>query len=190
MSRGSPSDFAVLDWRPPPVWHQNVVQLFVSYVSLWEHYPFPDRGRLIITPAQNHQIVEKTRFFDVISANMIPYGFLLVFGTVPIRNRAVNDERNHRVSYLPKYRQKRWIFNEFRLKIDFIVLGSTPNHKFWDSDQNSIIIDGKHRKTISTIIFQILDSFFVLKIDFFTCFCGFWSFLIILDRFSWPQVLR
>ena len=74
------------------------------------------RGRLIFTPAQNHQIVEKTRFFDVISTNMIPYGFLLGLGTVPIRNRAVNDERNHRVSYLPKYRQKRWIFNEFRLK--------------------------------------------------------------------------
>ena len=88
------------------------------------------RGRLIFTPAQNHQIVEKTRFFDVISTNMIRYGFLLVFGTVPIRNPAVNDERNHSVSYLPKYRQKRWIFNEFRLKIDFIVLGPTPNHKF------------------------------------------------------------
>ena len=78
--------------------------------------PYYYRGRLIFTPAQNHQIVEKTRFFDVISTNMIPYGFLLGLGTVPIRNRAVNDERNHRVSYLPKYRQKRWIFNEFRLK--------------------------------------------------------------------------
>ena len=74
------------------------------------------RGSLIFTPAQNHQIVEKTRFFDVISTNMIHYGFLLVFGTVPIRNRPVNDERNHSLSYLPKYRLKRWIFNEFRLK--------------------------------------------------------------------------
>ena len=64
------------------------------------------RGRLIFTPSQNHQIVEKTRFFDVISTNMIRYGFLLVFGTVPIRNRPVNDARNRSLSYLPKYRQK------------------------------------------------------------------------------------
>ena len=163
---------------------------FGLFFLVFSSLPWFYRGLLIFTPAQNHQIVEKTRFFDVISTNMTPYGFLLGLGTVPIRNRVVNDERNHRVSYLPKYHQKRWIFTEFRLKIDFIVLGPTPNHKFWDSDQNSIVIDGKHRKTISTIIYQILDSCCVLKIDFFTWFCGFWSFLIILDRFSWPQVLR
>ena len=92
---------------------------FTSSIRIWSSSRIHlciYRGRLIFTPAQNHQIVEKTRFFDVISTNMIPYGFLLGLGTVPIRNRAVNDERNHRVSYLPKYRQKRWIFNEFRLK--------------------------------------------------------------------------
>ena len=57
------------------------------------------RGRLIFTPAQNHQIVEKTRFFDVISTNMIDYCFLLSFGTVATRMKAVNDERNNSLSY-------------------------------------------------------------------------------------------
>ena len=106
--------YRLIDW-PLSVW-ESVTFSIILY--LWDLFVliFSYRGRLIFTPAQNHQIVEKTRFFDVISTNMIRYGFLLVFGTVPIRNRTVNDERNHRVSYLPKYRQKRWIFNEFRLK--------------------------------------------------------------------------
>ena len=57
------------------------------------------RESLIFTPTQNHQIVEKTRFFDVISTNMIPYCFLLGLRTVATRIEAVNDERNNRVSY-------------------------------------------------------------------------------------------
>ena len=51
----------------------------LNILLIWEKYtpvgfcPFSRnyRGRLIFTPTQNHQIVEKTRFFDVISTTTV-----------------------------------------------------------------------------------------------------------------------
>ena len=146
------------------LWHHFIGYLINDYsLSLY-------RGRLIFTPAQNHQIVEKTRFFDVISTYMIfeyPIVSCSVLGRLRPAWRLWNTKETIGYHICRNIVKKDGYLMNLDLKIDFIVLGLTPNHKFWDSDQNSIIIDGKHWKTISTIIFQILDSFCVLKIDFF-----------------------